>query len=79
MSVYAATLADLERWNVAETTDGQRALVLAAVLDDRAGVQNLAATDKRLGELMTELRERHEPKTGGRLAVLRGSAGQATG
>lgn len=77
MSVEAAVLADLVRWDVVETADGQRALVLAAALDDRAGVVNIAATDKRLGELMSELRDRFEPKAGGKLAILRGGVGQA--
>lgn len=79
MTIYATVVADLERWSATDTVEGQRALVLAAALDDRAGVQNIAATDKRLGELMSELREKHEPKSGGRLAVLRGGAGASTG
>jgi hypothetical protein len=78
VSVFSAVRADLDRWNIADSSDGQRALVLAAALDDRAGVQNIAATDKRLGELMDALRDRHEPKAGGRLAVLRGGAEQAS-
>lgn len=74
MSVQTSVATDLARWGIAESTDGQRALVLAGALDDRAGVVNLAATDKQLGALMTELREKHEPKSGGRLAILRGTA-----
>jgi hypothetical protein len=76
VTVFAAVKTDLDRWQIADSADGQRALVLAAALDDRAGVQNIAATDKRLGELLEVLRDKHEPKTGGRLAVLRGGAQQ---
>jgi hypothetical protein len=78
MSVSDATRTELDEWGIADSTDGQRALVLAAALDDRAGVVNIAATDKRLGDLMAELRERHAPKKKGRLELLRGDA-SATG
>jgi hypothetical protein len=61
--------------------EGQRALVLAAALDDRAGIQagGLASTDRRLGELMAEIRAQHKkPEGKTTLELLRGGAG-ATG
>jgi hypothetical protein len=80
MSVHDAVLAELESFGpaVADSVDGQRALNLAAVLDDRAGIQagGVASTDKQLGALMADLRDRHKPKGVGRLELLRGGAGQ---
>lgn len=56
------------------SSEGQRALNLAAVLDDRAGIQagGVASTDKRLGELMAEIRERYQPVERNGLEVIRG-------
>jgi hypothetical protein len=79
VSVYAAVEAEVNAWGVIDSSEGQRALVLAAALDDRAGVQNLAATDKQLGALMDSLRERFKPKEKGRLELLRGGDTSATG
>jgi hypothetical protein len=79
VSVYTAVLADLAAWGIADTSDGEIALVMAAALDDRAGVQNLAATAKRLQETMAELRERFKPREKGRLELLRGGGSSATG
>jgi hypothetical protein len=76
VSVYASVLAEVKSWQIEDSSEGQRALVLAAALDDRAGVQNIAATDKRLGDLMADLRERYEPKKKGRLELLRGGSEQ---
>lgn len=78
MSVYAAVQADLARWGIAESAEGEIALVLAGALDDRAGVVNVAQTAKRLQETLAELRERHAPKEKGRLELLRGGV-DATG
>lgn len=83
MSVLAAVQAELEKLGeVAQSSpEGQRALVLAAALDDRAGIQagGLASTDKRLGELLNELRGRFKKAEGKTtLELLRGGAG-ATG
>jgi hypothetical protein len=76
VSVYSATLAELSDLGptVAETVEGQRALNLAAVLDDRAGIQagGVASTDKQLGVLMGEIREKYKvPERKGRLELLR--------
>lgn len=81
MSVYEATSTELSKLGTEalESVEGQRALNLASVLDDRAGIQagGVASTDKQLGAVMAELRERHKPKGVGRLELLRGgSAGQ---
>jgi hypothetical protein len=80
MSVQGAVLAEFEKLGpgVAETVDGQRALNLAAVLDDRAGIQagGVASTDKQLGVLMAEIRDRHKVRGRTQLEVLRGGAGQ---
>lgn len=72
MSVYEAVERELTGWGIQDGTNGQIALTLAAALDDRAGVQNLAATAKQLESVMDGLRELNRPKDRGRLAVLRG-------
>jgi hypothetical protein len=47
------------------------------VLDDRAGIQagGVASTDKQLGAVMAELRERYKPK--GKSVALNSSAAGA--
>lgn len=82
MTVLEAVEAELRTLGtVAESSpEGQRALVLATALDDRAGIQagGLASTDKRLGELLTELRSRFKkPEGKTTLELLRGGAGAA--
>jgi hypothetical protein len=76
VSVYSATLAELSDLGptVAETVEGQRALNLAAVLDDRAGIQagGVASTDKQLGLLMDQIRDRYKPVERSALTLLRG-------
>jgi hypothetical protein len=76
VSVYSATLAELSSLGdaVADTVEGQRALNLAAVLDDRAGIQagGVASTDKQLGLLMGEIRDRYKPVERSALTLLRG-------
>lgn len=78
MTVFAAIQRELEAFGDAAlaSSEAQRALVLAAALDDRAGIQagGLASTDKRLGELLAEIRERYTAKGTSRLAVLRGGS-----
>ncbi|HET6914874.1 MAG TPA: hypothetical protein VFH56_02175 [Acidimicrobiales bacterium] len=76
MGVYSAVQAELSSLGeVAQSSaEAQRALVLAAALDDRAGIQagGLASTDKRLGELLAEIRQRFKkPERKGRLELLR--------
>ena len=81
MTVHSATLAELTALGpkAVESVEGQRALNLAAVLDDRAGIQagGVASTDKQLGAVMAELRERYQPRGKSRLELLRGGAEQA--
>lgn len=76
MSVYSATLAELSALGspVVESVDGQRALNLASILDDRDGIQagGVASTDKQLGALMGEIRDRHKPVERSALTLLRG-------
>jgi hypothetical protein len=76
VSIYSATLAELSSLGnaVAESVEGQRALNLAAVLDDRAGIQagGVASTDKQLGVLMGEIRDRYKPVERSALTLLRG-------
>lgn len=76
MSVLDATRVELERLGCVESVEGQRALNLAKVLDDRAGIQGggLAATDKQLGLILAQVREEHKPQVRTALSVLR-SAG----
>lgn len=82
MTVHSATLKELQGLgqDVVDSVDGQRALNLAEILDDRAGIQagGVASTDKQLGAVMAELRERHKPKGKSRLELLRGGADQAS-
>lgn len=63
------------------SVEGQIALNLAGVLDDRAGIASggPASTAKRLSEVMVELRERFASKEGSRLELLRGGVGSAAG
>jgi hypothetical protein len=81
VTVHGATLAELTALGTqaVESVEGQRALNLAAVLDDRAGIQagGVASTDKQLGAVMAELRERYQSKGKSRLELLRGGAEQA--
>jgi hypothetical protein len=79
VAVYDAVKTELDAWGVTDSSEGQRALTLAAALDDRAGVVNIAATDKRIGDLMDSLAERFKPKEKGRLELLRGGDTSATG
>lgn len=79
VSVYAAVKAELDGLSDAvgtasESSEGQIALNLAAVLDDRAGVQagGVAATAKELRALLVTIREKYAAKGTSRLAVLRG-------
>lgn len=76
MSVYVAIQSEIAALGekAAASSEGQRALVLAAALDDRAGIQagGLASTDKRLGELMDTIRERFRPAERNGLEVIRG-------
>jgi hypothetical protein len=62
--VARATWVELERLGASQTVEGARAMNLAAVLDDRAGVQagGVAATDKQLGLLMASIRENAVPE-----------------
>lgn len=83
MGVKAAIEAELATLSpdALQSSEAQRALVLASALDDRAGIQagGLASTDKRLGELMDTIRERYKkPEGKTTLELLRGGAG-ATG
>ncbi len=76
-SVFAAVHAELLKLQAPEgtatdTSEGQIALNLAAVLDDRAGIQGVAATAKQLQALLVEIREKYQPKGRSRLELLRG-------
>jgi hypothetical protein len=72
--VAAATRAELVALGAAQTLDGARALNLASVLDDRAGIQagGVASTDKQLGAVMESVRAVHKPKGKTKLELLRG-------
>ena len=76
MSIHSATLAELSALgaSVVESVDGQRALNLASILDDRDGIQagGVASTDKQLGVLMGEIRDRYKPVERSALTLLRG-------
>jgi hypothetical protein len=76
MSVYSATLSELSALGpaVVDTSEGQRALNLASILDDRDGIQagGVASTDKQLGALMSEIRDRYKPVERSALTLLRG-------
>lgn len=82
MGVYSATLAELQALGtpvgltipVVDTVEGQRALNLASILDDRKGVEagGVASTDKQLGAVMAEIRDRYKPQQQTALTLLRG-------
>ena len=77
MTVHGATLTELTTLGdeARDSVEGQRALNLAAVLDDRAGIQagGVASTDKQLGALMAEIRERYaRPEGASKLELLQG-------
>jgi hypothetical protein len=76
VSVYSATLSELSGLGdaVVDTVEGQRALNLASILDDRDGIQagGVASTDKQLGAVMAEIRDRYKPVERSALTLLRG-------
>ena len=79
--VARATRAELDTLGALDTLDGARALNLAAVLDDRAGIQagGVASTDKQLGALMDSIRAARKPKGKTTLELLRGGGSSAAG
>jgi hypothetical protein len=73
VSVYGAVSAELDALACANSVEGQVALNLAQILDDRAGIQGggVASTAKELGLIMARVRDEHKPQVATRLSVLR--------
>jgi hypothetical protein len=76
VTVHSATLAELQTLGdpAVQSVEGQTALALAAVLDDRAGVQagGSASTAKQLLATMEQIRDRYKPVERSALTLLRG-------
>lgn len=76
MGVEQAIRAELDRLgaDAYASVEGQTALALAGVLDDRAGIQNggSASTAKQLLATMDTIRERYRPQQSSGLALIKG-------
>jgi hypothetical protein len=76
MGVEQAIRAELDRLgpDAYASVEGQTALALAGVLDDRAGIQNggSASTAKQLLATMDTIRDRYKPVQRSALKLLQG-------
>lgn len=75
-SVEAVTRGELTRIGALASVEGQVAINLAKVLDDRAGIQGggVASTAKQLREVMQAVRESRRPVGRSGLALIRDAA-----